>query len=720
VTGLRQARAIAACAGAAAAAFVLLPWYSTPEGIAQLALPGALLADPESATGLAQALLFRQPLLLLALACAVACAFAPRLRTVRAQAAGLVVCGFGGALVLGLAAQLPTAHPHAGWGWGAALTLVGLLACGAGGLARAGAFKGDMLASGVAVLAACGLTAFVVYPLARGLAVGFAADAGQTGIAAAASRIANERTWGLSCLGQGAHCGVAWNTLFLALLTATGTTALGLLLALAELRGGARWARGVRLLAPLPFVTPPFMAGLALILVFGRSGAISQLLEWALGVSPSRWFYGLFGLWLAQMFAFTPVAYLILRGLLQGLNPSLEEAARTLRATPSFALRRVTLPLLLPGLAHAYLVGFLESMADFGNPIIVSGQYAVLSTEIFFAIVGAQFDQGRAAALAWILGLFALGVFVAQRSLLRGREFASTQPRAGAQPRALPPAWQRTVRVVAGSWLAATLALYACGIAAAFVQVWGRDFTPTLRHFERAFEVAHDMGTFELTGPAWSSLGTTLRFAALAALLTTGAGFLLAWLLERNRFPGRAAVEFTLLAAFAIPGTVLGLSYTLVFNRPPIEITGTGLVIVLCFFFRTLPVSVGMGTAAFRQVDRSIDEASRVLGAPTWRTLRHVLLPLLRPAVAGSLVYGFVRSMTTVSAVVFLVTAETELATTFIIGRVGQGDYGLAFAYSTALIVLLALFMGMAQWAIGLTRWEHRVVRPSHLARGAL
>jgi iron(III) transport system permease protein len=129
---------------------------------------------------------------------------------------------------------------------------------------------------------------------------------------------------------------------------------------------------------------------------------------------------------------------------------------------------------------------------------------------------------------------------------------------------------------------------------------------------------------------------------------------------------------------------------------------------------------VGMGTAAFRQVDRSIDEASRVLGAPTWRTLRHVLLPLLRPAVAGSLVYGFVRSMTTVSAVVFLVTAETELATTFIIGRVGQGDYGLAFAYSTALIVLLALFMGMAQWAIGLTRWEHRVVRPSHLARGAL
>jgi iron(III) transport system permease protein len=719
VKAVREARVIAAWGLAGVAAFVLLPWYSTLDGIAQLALPGALLADPETATGLAQALLYRQPLLLLAWAAALACAVAPRLQ-LRAQALLLMGAGFGGALVLGLAAQLPAPSPHAGWGWGAAVMLLALLTCGACGLARAGAFRGDLLASSVAVLTACGLAAFVVYPLLRGLAVGFVGSDGQTSLAAAAARIANERTWGLACLGQGGRCGVAWNTLFLALLTAAGTTALGLLLALAELRSRSRWTRAVRLLAPLPFVTPPFMAGLALILVFGRAGVVSQLLEWTLGISPSRWFYGFFGLWLAQMFAFTPVAYLILRGLLQGLNPALEEAARTMRATPAFALRRVTLPLLLPGLAHAFLVGFLESMADFGNPIIVGGQYAVLSTEIFFAILGAQFDEGRAAALAWILALFALGVFLAQRALLGAREFASSDHRAGARPLALPRAWRRPVLVLAGGWLAGTLALYACGIAAALVEVWGRDFRPSLRHFERAFAIATDAGSIAFTGPAWASLATTLQFAAGAALLTTAAGFLLAWLLERNRFPGRAAMEFALLAAFAIPGTVLGLSYQPVFNKSPIEVTGTGLVIVLSFFFRTLPVSVGMGTAAFRQVDRSLDEASRVLGAPTWRTLLQVLLPLLRPAIAGSLVYAFVRSMTTVSAVVFLVTAETELATTYIIGRVAQGDYGLAFAYSSALIVLLSLFMAAAQWVVGMPRWAQRVVPASHLARGAL
>jgi ABC-type Fe3+ transport system permease subunit len=106
---------------------------------------------------------------------------------------------------------------------------------------------------------------------------------------------------------------------------------------------------------------------------------------------------------MAQTFAFTPIAFMIMRGVVQGVAPSLEEAAQTLRASPRQTFMTVTLPLLKPGLANAFLVGFIESMADFGNPIVVGGQFSVLSTEIFFAIVGAQYDQGRAASLAWIL-----------------------------------------------------------------------------------------------------------------------------------------------------------------------------------------------------------------------------------------------------------------------------------------------------------------------------
>ncbi|MEO6624253.1 MAG: ABC transporter permease subunit, partial [Burkholderiaceae bacterium] len=153
--------------------------------------------------------------------------------------------------------------------------------------------------------------------------------------------------------------------------------------------------------------------------------------------------------------------------------------------------------------------------------------------------------------------------------------------------------------------------------------------------------------------------------------------------------------------AFAIPGTVLGVSYILAFNVPPVELTGTGLIIVLCFMFRNLPVGVRAGTAAFKQLDKSLDEASLMLRANTRQTLIHVVLPLLKPALVAALVYSFVRAMTTVSAVIFLVTAENELATTYIIGRVGNGDYGVALAYCTVLILLMSLATALIQLLVG-------------------
>jgi iron(III) transport system permease protein len=134
---------------------------------------------------------------------------------------------------------------------------------------------------------------------------------------------------------------------------------------------------------------------------------------------------------------------------------------------------------------------------------------------------------------------------------------------------------------------------------------------------------------------------------------------------------------------------------------PPVELTGTGLIIVLCYVFRNLPVGVRAGTAAFKQLDRSLDEASFMLRAGTLTTLRRVVLPLLKPALTAALIYSFVRSMTTVSAVIFLVSAKYELSTTYIIGRVGNGEYGLALAYCTVLIVFMSVITALVQRLVG-------------------
>jgi iron(III) transport system permease protein len=477
---------------------------------------------------------------------------------------------------------------------------------------------------------------------------------------------------------------------------------LGTLIALMAERGKRRLARPLNVLALLPIITPPFVVGLGLILLFGRAGVVNQALEWAFGITPTRWFYGAFGVFLAQLFAFTPIAFMIMRGVVQGIAPSLEEAAQTLRADAATTFRTVTLPLLKPGLANAFLVGFIESMADFGNPIVVGGQFSVLSTEIFFAIVGAQFDQGRAASLALILTVFALAVFMLQRRLLGKSNYTTLTGKGDAGvPMALPVGVRRIIHSVALPWLTFTVIVYLFAFAGGFVQTWGRDYTPTLRHFVTAFDLQWGEFGIVWAGTAWNSLFTTLKLAAIAAPLCAGLGLLMAWLLARTQFRGQGAFEFGALLAFAIPGTVLGMSYVLAFNVPPFELTGTGLIIVVCFVFRNLPVGVRAGTASFKQIDRSLDEASWMLRASTATTLRRIVLPLLKPALVAALVYSFVRSMTTVSAVIFLVTAENELATTYIIGRVGNGDYGVALAYCTVLIILMSLATALIQWLVG-------------------
>jgi iron(III) transport system permease protein len=706
-----------AWAGLGLAACLVLPWYF-PQDITLGAALAGVWAGESTASAWLQVTRHGRPWLagvigaFIVLLAAAAMPGSRRQGTVLVAAAmtGLATL-LGGGFAIGLQGWSfewlgawfgPQARGQIGLGLGGVVSLLALLVLLGAGMARRGFFRGDLFVAASVVACSALLLLFVALPVAKSLMGALLDEDGRWSAGALVDRLAHERVWGLSCLSGGVRCGVAWNTLLLALMTAAGTTVLGTLIALVAERGNRRWQRPLNILALLPIITPPFVVGLGLILLFGRAGLVNQFLEWAFGIPPTRWFYGLQGVWLAQMFAFTPIAFMIMRGVVQGISPSLEEAAQTLRASRIRTFMTVTLPLLKPGLANAFLVGFIESIADFGNPIIVGGQYAVLSTEIFFAIVGAQFDQGRAASLALILTMFALAVFFLQQRVLGRVRYTTVSGKGDAGvPMALPDGVRRLCLGVAGPWLLFTVVVYVFAFIGGFVQTWGRDYTPTLAHFRTAFDLQWGAHGLVWAGTAWNSLFTTVKLAAIAAPLCAGVGILISWLLARTQFAGQRAFEFAALLAFAIPGTVLGVSYILAFNVPPLELTGTGIIIVLCFVFRNLPVGVRAGTASFQQLDRSLDEASTMLRAGTATTLRRVVLPLLKPALVAALVYSFVRSMTTVSAVIFLVTAEYELATTYIIGRVGNGDYGVALAYCTVLIVLMSLVTALIQWLVG-------------------
>jgi iron(III) transport system permease protein len=593
----------------------------------------------------------------------------------------------------------------------AALSVLALVLLAAEALARRGWLRGDRFAAasllGIIVL----VTLFVFFPLGRVLAAAVLGPDGALNLAALWSRLTAEKIWTLACFSSARSCGVAWNTLVLALLTAAVTTLLGLALALLVTRTALPLRRVARLLTVLPVITPPFVIGLAIILICGRSGVVNALLEAWLGIPPARWIYGLPGLLLAQLFAFTPIAFLVLVGVVEGVSPTLEEAGQTLGGGSGHVLRSVSLPLMAPGLANAFLVGFVESIADFGNPLVLGGNFNVLATEVYFALVGAQYDQGRAAALAIILLAFALGAFLLQQHLTRGRAYTSVTGKGDAGiPLALPRPLVRTLQAVAVPWLLFTVVIYGMALAGGFVAIWGRDHSLTLRHFVKAFGVEWGADGLLWTGGAWTSFWNTLRLSTMAAPLSAAVGLLTAYLLHRTRFAGRRVFEFGTLLSFAVPGTVIGVAYVLAFNVPPIELTGTGVIIVLCLMFRNMPVGVRGGIASLEQIDRSLDEASSTLGAGGFTTARRVLLPLCKPALVGALVYGFVRSVTTVSAVIFLVSGDTDMATTYIIGRVVNGDYGVAIAYSAVLIVLMVAVIVAIQWIVGVRAVGARAV----------
>jgi iron(III) transport system permease protein len=598
-----------------------------------------------------------------------------------------------------------------GMGAGALLVGFGFILICADGIAAMGYFRGDRFVASALLCIVVLVVLFVFFPVVRILYEGFLDQDRNLSLVALWNRFYIPKLWALTpaCLWGGSGCGVAWNTLWLALLCAFGTTFLGLLLALIVTRSNFRGKKALRLLTVLPIITPPFVVGLALIMLFGRAGVVNQFLEWAFNIPQTRWIYGLPGVLLAQLFAFTPVAFLVLIGVVEGVSPTLEEASQSLHATRWQTFRHVTLPLMAPGLANAFLVGFIESIADFGNPVVLGGNFGVMATEIYFAIVGAQLDQGKAAVYSMILLGFALFAFWLQRKATAKKSFVTVSGKGDTGlPSPLPDGVRRTAYFVGIPWLALTVVLYGMSLFGAFVKVWGRDHTLTLDHFVKGFSIDHGPHGMLFTGAAWHSLFNTLQFSLAAAPLTAIIGILSAYLIARTTFKGQRAFEFLTLLSFAIPGTVIGVAYIFAFNVPPIELTGTGLIIVLCFVFRNLPVGVRGGIAALSQLDKSLDEASTTLGANGATTFKRVLMPLLKPAIIGALIYGFVRSMTTVSAIVFLVSGDTEVATTYIIGRVINGDYGVAIAYCAVLILIMIVAIVLVQWLVGTRKLGRR------------
>ena len=470
-----------------------------------------------------------------------------------------------------------------------------------------------------------------------------------------------------------------WGSIRLGAWTATLSTVLGFLFAFVLGRTNVRGKKFFTAMATLPVISPPFSLTLSVILLFGNNGLVTKNL---LG-SPAISIYGLGGLALVQTMGMFPIAFLTLAGILEAIDSTLEDAALDLRADRWTTFRTVTLPLCMPGILSAWLLVFTNSLADFANPLILSGSYRVLSVEAYMEVTGMN-RLGHGAALSLLLLLPTLSAFFAQRFWVGRKSFVTVTGKPSGRLTELTSPGVK--KVLVGAMVLVTLfllALYGTIVAGCFVKNWGIDYTFSLANIREAFSRGKD------------ALRDTVILASAATPIAGILAMVAALLLVRKAFAGKRLLEALLLTPFALPGTLMGISYILAFNKPPLVLVGTAAIIVINYVVRELPVGVEGGIAALRQIDPSIEEAAADLGADAATVFRDVVLPLVRPAFISSLSYTFVRSMTAVSAVIFLISARWYHLTVLIYNFSENLRFGLASVLATALILIVLATFGL-------------------------
>ena len=480
------------------------------------------------------------------------------------------------------------------------------------------------------------------------------------------------------------------NSMILGVLAATAGTILGFVFAYAITRTPIPFKRFFRLTATFPIISPPFVVALAAILLFGRAGSLTPYLSRIIGEYS---IYGLGGLVLVETIAYGPIAFLVLYGVLQAIDPALEEAAMDLGASRARVFATVTLPLAIPGIASAWLLVFIESMADFGNPMILSGNFRVLSVQAFLQITG-MYDISRGSTLAILLLVPTVTAFFIQKYWVARKSYVTVtgQP-TGATIQRLE--WYIKLPTYAACFIFTGIVFlfYGMVIWGSFQKLWGVDATLTFHNYIEMFQVGKDY------------IIDSLALSTLATPITGLLGMFIAFLVIRKKFIGRTTMEFVSMLTFAVPGTVVGIGYILAFNQKsalfPFVLTGTAWIIVTLLIFRNMPVGIRSGIAALQQIDPSIEEASTDLGADSNKTFRKITLPMIAPAFFSGLAFSFVKAMTAISAIIFVVSGKWNLITVAILGFVDNSQYAQAAAMSLLLIVIVLIALSIIQLLVG-------------------
>ena len=475
------------------------------------------------------------------------------------------------------------------------------------------------------------------------------------------------------------------NTVSLGVVVGIIASVIAFVFAYTEVYCKSHFKKIFKLVALIPIASPPFVLSLSAVNLFGQYGMITR------GIFGIKDFniYGFKGVALVQILGFFPVAYLMLSGLLRKIDPSLEEASCNMGAAHGKTFWRVTLPLMIPGIANAFLITFIEVAADFSNPNVIGGDLDTLATTIYIQVMG-NYNMKNGAAVAVILLWLSMSVFVLEKYWVEKKNYVTVTGKSSRERQLIDNpkiVWPLDIFCLLITIF--IVIMYSMVPIGAFMKNIGANNSFSLDNFKYVLK------------NGFETMKDSIYLALIATPISGVISMAIAFLVNRKRFIGRNFIEFISLMAMAVPGTVLGLGYVTAYNTKPLLLTGTALLIIIAFVAKALPIGVRNGIASLQQIDPAIEEAAQDLGASSIKVFTSITIPLIKPALFNSLINTFVRSMTAVSTVIFLVTPKYKLLTSTVMKQIEQGKFGYAYAYSVVLMVIVILAIKLLNLFLG-------------------
>jgi iron(III) transport system permease protein len=357
------------------------------------------------------------------------------------------------------------------------------------------------------------------------------------------------------------------------------------------------------------------------------------------------------------------------------ISTNLEYAAYNMGASRWHVFKDVFWPLCRPGVAGGVLMAAINVLTDFGNPIMIGGDLALLPTEAYMQIVG-WYDMKTAAILASALMIPSFVIFILNRFWVGRRSYVTvTGKEISLEPFKPNPAvkWGLFTFCILISFF--VLLVYGSLFVGAFTKAWGYDWSFTWDNMGYVWEKFREV---------WNSI----KYSALSSIFASILAMILAYIVQKKFVGVNKLLDFFAVLPSAVPGMFLGLGFVIAFNTPPVKLTGTGLIMVLALLFWNLPTCYSACAAGIQQIGESVEDAALNLGADSFRSFKDIIVPLLRVPFLSGFVLSFLRSVTCLSVIIFIYSPRTTVGTASILGLVSNGMWGAAAAFTMVLIAI--------------------------------